>query len=96
MAYISHKLEAAQRNYTIGELEMLAVVHALRCWRCFLEGAEFTIWTDHSNLTSFLTMPTINGRQSRWASFVQQFLPGMTTRYKRGADNMADALSKKT
>ena len=95
VAYISHKLEAAQRNYTIGELEMLAVVHALRCWRCFLEGAEFTIWTDHSNLTSFLTTPTINGRQSRWASFVQQFLPGMTTRYKRGADNMADALSRR-
>ena len=96
VAYISHKLEAAQRNYTIGELEMLAVVHALRCWRCFLEGAEFTIWTDHSNLTSFLTTPTINGRQSRWASFVQQFLPGMTIRYKRGADNMARRPLKKT
>ena len=74
---------------------MLAIVHALQAWRCFLEGAEFTIWTDHSNLTSFITSPTLNGRQSRWASFVQQFLPGMTMRYKKGEENMADALSRR-
>ena len=95
IAYSSNKLDAAERNYTVGELEMLAVVHALHHWRCFLEGATFTIWTDHSNLTSFLTSPTLNGRQSRWASFVQQFLPGMTIKYKKGRENMADALSRR-
>ena len=95
IAYHSAELQPAERNYTIGELEMLAVVHALHYWKCFLEGAEFTIWTDHSNLTSFITSPTLNGRQSRWASFVQTFLPGMTIRYKRGAENMADALSRR-
>ena len=95
LAYISNKLEPAQLNYTIGEPEMLAIVHALRCWRCFLEGADFTIWTGHSNLTSFLSSPTISGRQSRWASFLQQFLPGMSIRYKKGTENMADALSRR-
>ena len=95
IAYHSAKLQPAERNYTIGELEMLAVVHALHYWKCFLEGSEFTIWTDHSNLTSFITSPTLNGRQSRWASFVQTFLPGMTIRYKRGSENMADALSRR-
>ena len=95
IAYHSAKLQPAERNYTIGELEMLAVVHALHYWKCFLEGADFTIWTDHSNLTSFITSPTLNGRQSRWASFVQTYLPGMTIRYKRGAENMADALSRR-
>ena len=96
LAFISKKLQPAELNYTVGELEMLAIVHALQAWRCFLEGAEFTVWTDHSNLTSFISSPTLNGRQSRWASFVQQFLPGMTLKYKKGADNMADALSRRS
>ena len=95
LAFINKKLQPAELNYIVGELEMLAIVHALQAWRCFLEGAEFTIWTDHSNLTSFITSPTLNGRQSRWASFVQQFLPGMTMRYKKGEENMADALSRR-
>ena len=96
LAFISKKLQPAELNYTVGELEMLAIVHALQAWRCFLEGVEFTVWTDHSNLTSFISSPTLNGRQSRWASFVQQFLPGMTLKYKKGADNMADALSRRS
>ena len=96
LAFISKKLQPAELNYTVGQLEMLAIVYALQAWRCFLEGAEFTIWTDHSNLTSFISSPTLNGRQSRWASFVQQFLPGTTSRYKKGADNMADALSRRS
>ena len=95
IAFISKKLLPSQINYTVGELEMLAIVHALTAWRCFLEGAEFTIWTDHSNLTSFISAPTLGTRQSRWASFVQQFLPGMSIKYKKGAENMADALSRR-
>ena len=95
LAFLSHKLLPAERNYTVGELELLAIIHALRAWRCFLEGTDFVVYTDHLNLATMMKAPTLNGRQARWATFLQQFLPGMEIKYKRGADNLADPLSRR-
>ena len=95
LTFLSHKLLPAERNYTVGELELLAIIHALRAWRCFLEGTDFVVYTDHLNLATMMKAPTLNGRQARWATFLQQFLPGMEIKYKRGADNLADPLSRR-
>jgi hypothetical protein len=43
VAFESRKLNSAELNYTVTEKEMLAVVHALRVWRCYLEVADFTV-----------------------------------------------------
>ena len=94
LAYLSKKLLPAERNYTVGELELLAIVHALKMWRCFLEGADFDLFTDHLNLRTFMTTPTLSRRQARWSEFLQQF-PGMNIVYKKGADNLADPLSRR-
>ncbi|GFH13524.1 uncharacterized protein HaLaN_09424 [Haematococcus lacustris] len=42
LAYHSRKLSSAERNYTTGEQELLAVHDALQVWRCYLEGSEVT------------------------------------------------------
>jgi hypothetical protein len=47
VAFESRKLNSAELNYNVTEKEILAVVHALRVWRCCLEGADFTVYTDH-------------------------------------------------
>src|SRR6201985_3388303 len=39
VAYFSRKLNSAEQNYPIHELEELAIVEALRHWRHYLEGA---------------------------------------------------------
>ena len=70
IAFESRKLNSAELNYTVTEKEMLAVVHALRVWRCYLEGAEFTVFTDHVSNTFFQTQPSLSRRQARWSDFI--------------------------
>ena len=48
VAYESRKMTPAEQHYTVTEQELLAVIHALRTWRCYLEGAsEFKVITEH-------------------------------------------------
>jgi hypothetical protein len=94
IAFGSRKLTPAERNYTVGEQELLAAVHALQQWRCYLEGTDFTIVTDHANLRRILSQPTLSRRQARWMEFLQQF-PGMEIIYQPGETNRADPLSRR-
>jgi hypothetical protein len=72
VAYESRKLSPAEVRYTTREQEMLAVVHALQTWRCYLEGAEagFKVVTDHNPLTYFHTQPHPSRRQARWYEYL--------------------------
>ncbi|KAG2217577.1 hypothetical protein INT45_012433 [Circinella minor] len=47
LAYESRKLSSAGRNYPTQERELLAILHALRTWRCFLEGSQYEVRSDH-------------------------------------------------
>ena len=93
VAFESRKLNSAELNYTVTEKEMLAVVHALRVWRCYLEGAEFTVFTDHVSNTFFQTQPNLSRRQARWSEFLQRF-GVFKWEYLKGERNVADALSR--
>jgi hypothetical protein len=73
VAFESRKLDDAELNYQTTEKEMLAVVHALRVWRCYLEGAEFIVYTDHVSNTYFQTQPNMSRRQARLSVFLQRF-----------------------
>jgi hypothetical protein len=73
---------------------MLAVVHALRVWRCYLEGAEFTVYTDHVSNTYFQTQPNLSRWQARWSEFLQRF-GAFEWKYRKGSKNVADALSRR-
>jgi hypothetical protein len=57
VAFESRKLSSVERNYTTTEQELLGVVHALKVWRCYLEGVEFDVVTDHCPNTFFQTQP---------------------------------------
>ena len=92
VAFASKKFSSAERNYTTGEQELLAVVHALREWRCYLEGRSFVVKTDHKPLTYLQGVPTLNRRQARWMEFMARF--NFTWEYLAGTLNIADALSR--
>jgi len=62
IAFHSYKLSNAERRYPVGEQELLAVITALRQWRCYLEGAEggVTVVTDHKPNTYLDSSPLCN------------------------------------
>jgi hypothetical protein len=60
-------------NFNVTEKEMLSVVHNLRVWQCYLEDADFTVYTDHVSNTSFQTQPNQSRRQARWSESLQRF-----------------------
>ena len=67
IAYISRSLNDAKRNYHVADLEMLAIVFALKEWHQYLLDAHepFTILTDHKNLEYFTKPQDLSRRQAR-------------------------------
>ena len=68
------------------------MLHALKEWRCYLEGRHFTLKTDHEPLTFLQGVPTLNRRQARWLEYMSRF--DYTWEYLSGSLNVADALSR--
>jgi len=93
VAFESRKLTSAELNYITTEAELLAVVHALKIWRCYLEGTKFVVVTDHCPNTFFQTQPMLSRRQARWSEFLQQF--DFRWEYRPGRTNVADPLSRR-
>ena len=94
VAYESRKMLPAERNYPGGEQELLAVIHALTVWRCYLEGVKCTVVTDHSPNTFLQSKAPekLSGRQVRWVQFLQRF--DMEWVFRPGRNNVADPLSR--
>ncbi|KAI2656613.1 Transposon Tf2-9 polyprotein [Labeo rohita] len=94
-AFFSHRLSPAERNYDVGNRELLAIRLALGEWRHWLEGAAlpFLVWTDHRNLAYIRSAKRLNARQARWALFFDRF--NFTISYRPGSKNTKpDALSR--
>ncbi|CAI7745804.1 unnamed protein product [Closterium sp. NIES-53] len=62
IAYESRKLYPPEKNYPIYDREMLAIVHALKVWRCYLSGANVRVRTDHKSLQYLRAQPHLNPR----------------------------------
>ena len=94
-AFFSRRLNQAERNYDVGNRELLAIKLALEEWRHWLEGAEqpFLVWTDHRNLEYIQSARRLTPRQSRWALFFGRF--NFSISYRPGTKNTKpDALSR--
>jgi hypothetical protein len=97
IAYESRRLTPAEFNYTTGEQELLAVVHALVTWRCYLESGgneKFTVVTDHNPNTFLDTQKNLSRRQARWSAFLQRY--NFKWEYRPGRTNVADPLSRES
>ena len=94
VAYASRQLRPHEGNYPTHDLELAAVVHALKIWRHYLIGKRCQIFTDHKSLKYIFTQPDLNLRQRRWLELVKDYDLGIN--YHPGKANVvADALSRK-
>jgi hypothetical protein len=92
IAYTSKKFSSAEKNYTTGEQELLGVVNALTEWRCYLEGGECKLVTDHNPLVFLQSQPNLSRRQARWMEYLSRF--HYTWEYRPGRLNVADPVSR--
>ena len=94
VAYTSRQLKRHELNYPTHDLELTAVIFALKTWRHYLYWAMCQIFTDHKSLKYLFTQKELNLRQRRWMELLKDY--DCTINYHRGKANVvADALSRK-
>ena len=96
MAYYSKKMNSAEKNYGVTDKELLAIVEAVRHWRCYLEGNPYPtkVHTDHQGLQWLNSKAELSGRQARWVESLSDLEYEVS--YIPGPQNAAaDALSRR-
>jgi hypothetical protein len=94
VCYESNKLKEHERLYATHDLELVAIVHALKKWRHYLMGKRFELRTDHNGLKYFFDQPTLNVRQSIWLEFLSEY--EFDIKHIKGKENkVVDALTRR-
>jgi ribonuclease HI len=94
IAYASQALRHHETNYPTHDLELAAVVHALKIWRHYLMGNRCNIFTDHKSLKYIFTQSDLNMRQRRCLELIKDY--DLKVHYHpRKANIVADTLSRK-
>jgi hypothetical protein len=95
IAYSSRQLRKQEVNYPTHDLELAAMVHALRIWRHCLMGKRCELYTDHKSLKYIFTQSNLNLRQRKWLELIKDY--DLAINYHPGKANvMADALSRRS
>lgn len=68
IAYTSRQLMEYEKNYPTHDLELTAVVFALKIWRHYLYGEKCSIYTDHKSLRYMFSQKELNMKQRRCSS----------------------------
>nr|GFB49511.1 putative reverse transcriptase domain-containing protein [Tanacetum cinerariifolium] len=94
ISYASCHLKIHEKNYTTHDLELGAVVFALKIWRHNLYGTKCIVFSDHKSLQHILDQKELNTRQRQWLEFLSDY--DCDIHYHQGKANVvADALSMK-
>jgi hypothetical protein len=94
IVYASHQLKHHKEHYPTHNLELLAVVHALKVWRHYLLENLVHIYIDHKSMKYLFTQPDLNMRQRKWLELIKDY--ELEIHYHLRKENiMAYTLSRK-
>ena len=95
VAYSSRQLITHEKNYPTHDLELSAIVFALKIWRHYAYGGKFEVFSDHKSLKYLFDQKELNMRQRRWMEFLKDY--DFELQYHPGKANvMTNALSRKS
>jgi hypothetical protein len=95
VAYDSSQLRKHEEKYPTHDLELSAVVHALKIWRRYIIYKRCKVYSDHKSLKYIFTQPDLNLRQRRWLKLIKNYNLG--NNYHLGKANIiADTLSRRS
>jgi hypothetical protein len=95
VTYASRQVRKHEMNYPTHDLELIAVVHALKIWRHYLMGKRCDLYMDLKSLKYIFTQLNLNLRQRRWLELIKDYDLGIN--YHPGKANVvADALSHRS
>ena len=95
MAYGSRQLKNHEHNYPTHDMELVAIVFALKISRHYLYGEQFEVFSNHKSLKYIFTHWDLNMRQHRWMEYLEDC--DFTLHYHPGKANVvADALRQKS
>lgn len=93
VSYFSRKLHQHELNYSVTELECLALVECVDKWNVYLNGSPFTIVTEHAALQWLKPIKKPTGRLFRWSLKLSMY--EYQIKYRKSKENVeADALSR--
>ena len=72
-SYASRQLKPHEVNYLTNDLELVAIVFALKIWRLYLYGVKCKIFTDYQSLWYLYTQQNLNIRQQRWLELINDY-----------------------
>lgn len=94
MAYGLRQLKTHEKNYSTHDLELAAVIFALKSWWHYLFGERFEVFLDHKSLKYLFFQKELNLRQRQWMEYIEDY--DFELHYHLGKANMvADALSRR-
>jgi hypothetical protein len=95
VAYASRKLRKHEEKYLTHDLELAAVVHALKIWRHYIIGKRCQVYSDHKSLKYIFTQPDLNLRQRSWLELIKGY--DLVINYHLSKANVVvDALSRRS
>ena len=95
VAYGSHQLKNHEQNYPTHDMELVAIVFALKIWHHYLYGEQFEVYSDHKIPRYFFMQQDLNMRQRRWTEFLKNY--DFTLHYHPSKVNVVvDALNRKS
>ena len=95
VAYGSRRLNNYEQNYPTHDMELAAIVLALKIWRHYLYGEQFEVFLDHKSLKYIFTQQDLNMRQRKWMEYLEDY--DFALHYHPGKANVVvDAPSQKS
>ena len=67
------KLKEHEKKYVVHDIELVAIIHALKIWQHCLMEKKLLLLTQNIGLKYMFDQETLNALQARWLAFLSEY-----------------------